>query len=239
MICADMNILGPQLGWRTVYIIEYLGPVLIHILFPVLRSYIYSETKPLSTSQLLSRLLIVLHFLKREYETIFVHKFSLATMPATNIFKNCFHYWILGGVYLAYFAYAPNSYGALSSPTLSYLDILGVVLFIFGESANLYTHIVLSNLRTAGDTKRGIPKGFGFGLVTCPNYLFETIAWAGMCLTTRSLSTVIFTVHGIYHMYRWAVGKEKRYQEEFGDKYKKHRYVMFPSPGAVVKALIG
>lgn len=31
--------------------------------------------------------LIVLHYVKREYETVFVHKFSHATMPFRNIFK--------------------------------------------------------------------------------------------------------------------------------------------------------
>jgi hypothetical protein len=31
--------------------------------------------------------LIILHYVKREYETIFVHKFSHATMPFRNIFK--------------------------------------------------------------------------------------------------------------------------------------------------------
>lgn len=50
---------------------------------------------------------VTLHFAKREYETLFVHRFSHATMPLQNLFKNCGHYWILSGVLLAYFLYAP------------------------------------------------------------------------------------------------------------------------------------
>ncbi|KAB8301002.1 hypothetical protein EYC80_002925 [Monilinia laxa] len=235
--------LGPQLGWRTVYIIEYLGPILIHLGFPLLRPYIYSHPTtsiaPLSNSQLLSMALIVLHFVKREYETILVHRFSLSTMPAGNIFKNCAHYWLLSGLYIAYFIYAPSSYTALSSPTLDYLNIAGVALYLFGELSNLKTHLTLSNLRSPGGTERGIPQGYGFSMVTCPNYFFETVAWIGMILVTKSWSTVIFTIVGTAQMRQWAIKKEKQYRDDFGDRYKKKRNALFPTPGAFVKELTG
>lgn len=237
------SIIGPQLGWRTVYIIEYLGPILIHLGFPLLRPYIYSHPTtsiaPLSNSQLLSMSLIVLHFLKREYETVFVHRFSLSTMPARNIFKNCAHYWLLSGLYIAYFIYAPSSYTALSSPKIDYLNIAGVALYLFGELSNLKTHLTLSNLRSPGGTERGIPQGYGFSMVTCPNYFFETLAWIGMILVTKSLSTVIFAIVGTAQMQQWAVKKEKQYRVDFGDKYKKKRNVLFPTPGAFIKELTG
>lgn len=225
---TDSFFTGPQLGWRLVYVIEYAGPILIHLGFPLLRPYLYKNVQPLSTSQRLSLAMIVLHFLKREYETLFVHKFSLATMPARNIFKNCFHYWVLSGLYVAYFIYAPTSYSVRESSTLSLLNMIGVVLYVFGELSNLYAHQVLSNLRSPGGTERGIPKGFGFGTVTCPNYMFETIAWLGMILVSKSLSTAIFTGVGLWQMQQWGVGKEKKYRSEFGDKYKKKRYAVIP-----------
>lgn len=40
----------------------------------------------------------LVHFLKREFETIFIHKFSRPTMPLNNLFKNCAYYWIFGAV---------------------------------------------------------------------------------------------------------------------------------------------
>ncbi|RDL40168.1 uncharacterized protein BP5553_00147 [Venustampulla echinocandica] len=230
--------LGPQLSWTTVFVIEYLGPILIHLLFLVIRPYIYKNAGPMSTSQHLSMAMIVLHFLKREYETLFVHKFSLATMPLRNIFKNSAHYWVLSGLNIAYWIYAPTSYAARSSPTIDKLNIVGLVLYIFGEVANFYTHVALSNLRSPGGTERGIPKGFGFGLVTCPNYMFELIAWFGIALVTKSWSTVLFWGFAYGQMRLWAIKKEKALRTEFPDKYRKKQCGIFPTPAVLVKALV-
>lgn len=228
------NALGPQLSWTTVFIIEYLGPILIHIAVPLLRPYLYKSSAPMSSSQYLSMAMIVLHFIKREYETLFVHRFSLSTMPLMNIFKNSFHYWVLSGVNIAYWIYSPTSYTALSSPTIDKINLLGLVLYLFGEISNFHTHITLSNLRSPGGTERAIPKGYGFGLVTCPNYLFELTAWLGVAIVNKSLATVIFGMVSSWQMYQWAIKKEKALRTEFPDTYRKKKYVLFPSPGAVI-----
>jgi very-long-chain enoyl-CoA reductase len=183
--------------------------------------------------------MVVLHFVKREYETLYIHKFSLNTMPIRNIFRNSAHYWIFSGFNIAYWTYSPTSYAALESPTIDHINIVGLILYVFGEASNLYTHITLSNLRSPGGTERGIPKGYGFDLVTCPNYLFEMISWFGVLLVTKSLSTVLFMIFAWVQMQEWAIKKEKAFRAEFGDKYKKKKYVLFPSPGAVIKALTG
>lgn len=40
----------------------------------------------------------VLHFLKRELESEFVHIFSNASVPISGSYKNYFHYWIFYGL---------------------------------------------------------------------------------------------------------------------------------------------
>jgi very-long-chain enoyl-CoA reductase len=183
--------------------------------------------------------MVVLHFIKREYETLYVHKFSLATMPFRNIFKNSAHYWLLSGLNIAYWVYSPSSWTAKSSPAMDYMNVVGSILYVFGELSNLHTHMTLSSLRSTGGTERGIPKGYGFNLVTCPNYLFETISWIGVLLVTKSSSTALFLAFSYGQMHLWAIKKEKALRAEFPETYKKKRNVIFPSPGAVIKALTG
>jgi very-long-chain enoyl-CoA reductase len=223
---------GPQIGWRTCYLIEYIGPLLIHPLMYLLRTYLYSTTKarssfpPPSALQTLSLLLICIHFAKRVYETVFVHRFSAATMPFFNVFKNSAHYWLLAGVNLAYWIYSPSGPTANSAnPLLTYP---GLLLYCVGQFGTLNTHLTLRGLRTAGGKERGIPHGLGFNLVTCPNYMFETMVWVGMCLITRSLATVLFSIVGVVQMALWAKKKEKTYRREFGDKYTSKRYCIIP-----------
>ncbi|GCB23604.1 putative enoyl reductase C646.07c [Aspergillus awamori] len=224
--------LGPQLGWRTVYIIEYLGPLFIPALFLFpLRPYVYFNfDKPLpdpSQFQLLVCALLTIHFIKREYETVFVHRFSNATMPARNIVKNSGHYWVLAGLNIAYWVFRPDSPAATIQD--SFLLYSGLALFIFGELANLNAHLVLRDLRRPGTTERGIPSGFGFNVVTCPNYFFEVVSWVGIYLLSgMSWSVLFFIVVGTVQMALWAKKKERRYRKEFGDKYKRKRYVILP-----------
>ena len=172
--------------------------------------------------------MIVLHFIKREYETLYVHKFSLATMPVRNIFKNSAHYWALSGLNIAYWIYGPSSPTAKSSPTIDIMNVVGVILFLFAEVSNLKTHLTLSGLRTPGGTERGVPRGYGFDLVTCPNYFFEILAWVGVLLVTKSLGTAVFLIFSSAQMYQWAWKKERALRTEFPDKYKKKKTVIIP-----------
>ncbi|KAA8572330.1 hypothetical protein MFRU_003g04400 [Monilinia fructicola] len=224
--------LGPQISWRTVFIVEYAGPLLIHILALLVRPYLYphsSNGSQLSSTQSLAMILVVSHYLKRELEIAFVHKFSATTMPFFNLFKNSFHYWVIGGLNLAYWIYSPTATIAHPPSRIGHLlTYLGVALYLYGEISNLLVHIKLSKLRSTGGAERGIPLGYGFNWVTCPNYFFETLAWVGVVLVTKSWATAIFTLFSFAQMWIWAVSKEKRYRAEFGDEYKKHRYTIIP-----------
>lgn len=65
---------------------------------------------------------VTFHFLKREYESVFVHRFSNSTMPLRNLFQNSFHYWVLSGLLIGYYLYSP---GFISpSPLIVYPALL-------------------------------------------------------------------------------------------------------------------
>jgi len=91
-------------------------------------------------------LLALLHFIKRELESVWVHIFSNGTMPFFNIFKNSFHYWIIFGLLNSvelFFFYRNPSYSDFA------VNIFAAVFVVF-EFLNLMCHITLRNLRTKG-----------------------------------------------------------------------------------------
>ena len=56
----------------------------------------------------------------------------------------------------------------------------------WAELSNGLTHLTLRNLRPAGTKTRAIPYGYGFNLVSCPNYTFEIIGWIVLSVMTGS-----------------------------------------------------
>ena len=215
--------------------VEYLGPILFHFFFVKIRPYIYlippyvykSEAEtPITRVQWLLFAMFQLHFFKRELETMFLHKFSANTMPAFNIFRNSAFYWLLAGLVSAYDIYAPQSLAAREE--LGLVDYFGIAMFVFGEVGNFIVHKHLASLRSRGGTEKGIPSCIGSSLVTCPNYMFEVIAWVGVILVSRSWAVVVFIAGGILYMRDWSKGKEAALRQHFPDKYKKKKYTMLP-----------
>ncbi|KAI5853094.1 3-oxo-5-alpha-steroid 4-dehydrogenase-domain-containing protein [Morchella snyderi] len=245
--------LGPQIDWRTVFQIEYLGPLIMHPLALLyLRPYLYSNSPlnplshipyfptadvipPATTVQNVLCVLTTLHFVKREFETTFVHRFSANTMPFNYVYRNSAHYWILSGILMALFFYTPapttagswwpSSFRAENNPVVLYG---GIALWVFAQLSNLATHMTLRSLRPEGSTKRAIPTGYGFNTVTCPNYSFEILGWLAVWLISGgNWSVGLFIAVGGFTMAKWAMKKERRYRKEFGSAYKKKK-VMIP-----------
>ncbi|PVU90540.1 hypothetical protein BB561_004837 [Smittium simulii] len=220
--------LGPQISWTLVFLVEYAGPILIHSFFYHFSSLAYGKVFEHSKPQKYLYFMALFHYFKRELETVFVHRFSLSTMPYTNIFKNSAHYYILGGLFIAYPNYSPIlAEGSPFASSISDLTLyLSLSLFLFFEFSNLITHITLRNLRPAGTTIRNIPKGYGFDLVSCPNYLFEIMSWVAYSLISRAYIWV-FIAFSTFQMFSWAIKKHKRYIKDFSD-YPKTRKAIFP-----------
>lgn len=210
--------LGPQILWKTVFLIEYLGPLLLYPLFYMQPTLIYGDAVLTECSpwvkevQLSACIAWCFHYAKRELETLFVHRFSHATMPLSNLFKNSMYYWGFAA-YVAFFVNHPL-YTA-PPPDLVYT---GMCLFYFMEIGNLSAHVTLRMLRPAGTKVRRIPRGGLFEYVSCPNYTYEIMAWFGFSLMTRTVAGILFMLAGATQMFIWAKGKHSRYRREFDGK---------------------
>ncbi|KAG8827333.1 3-oxo-5a-steroid 4- dehydrogenase [Serendipita sp. 399] len=224
--------LGPQFSWTTVFLTEYAGPIFIHFL--IYNYFPWDVTFQKSKMQTFAYWMFMLHFIKRELETIFVHRFSHATMPAFNIVRNSAHYWLLAGVMSAVSIYGPwNSHLRLAGSG-SWRD---EDWFLWGcaavwtacELMNLSAHLTLRSLRPEGSGKRGIPHSWLFDTlnVSCANYTTEIAGWLIVCVMTGDLWTMIYVLTGVITMTKWGLAKHARYRKEFDD-YPKSRKALFP-----------
>lgn len=221
--------LGPQIDYRTVFVLEYAGPLVFVLAYAAIRVYnpslIWSGgnvTKEFNQTALWGVIAWCFHFLKREYETFFIHKFSNPTMPLSNLYKNCMYYWTFGLV-IGY---------PLCSPMFKSPDdlqvLIGLGIFILSELGNLICHVMLSKLRKAeGAKNRPIPSGFLFDFVACPNYTFEVLSWVGFSIMTSLPLSYLFTFVGFAQMTQWALKKHKEYKKTYDKEYKK-KYAIIP-----------
>lgn len=225
--------LGPQVSWRTVFLVEYCGPLLIHPLFYHLPRLWYRENVQHSLLQRYVYVLILLHFAKRELETIFVHRFSNASMPFMNMFRNSIHYHLFSGLLLAYDVYRP-AFSATSHRIVGTIrdseQFLWICtgVWVFSELSNLHAHITLRSLRPANTRMRGVPFGYGFTLVSCPHYFFEIVGWIAIAVMTGSIVAWFFTVVAAGIMCVWALKKHRNYKKEFGEAYPRGRKAIIP-----------
>lgn len=224
--------LGPQVGWDTVFYAEYAGPLFAYLLFYFRPSLIYGEgaaNAEYSLSAKVAAWCWVFHYAKRLLETRFVHRFSHATMPIFNLFRNCSYYWGFAA-FVSYFINHP-----LYTPASETMVWIGVIGFLVSEFGNFSIHVAFRNLRPAGTTKRSIPRPTSnpftklFNLVSCPNYTYEILIWLFFNIATSfTVAGVLFMLAGTYQMSMWALGKHKNYKKEFGSDYPRSRKAIIP-----------
>jgi very-long-chain enoyl-CoA reductase len=207
------------LGYRTVFLVEYFGPMLFVGLYYLRPAFLYGAEAAATPYHWVAQLAVLcwmIHFLKRELETIFIHKFSRPTMPLTNIFKNCAYYWTFGAV-IGYPLCSPTF--VPPSETMVYA---GLGIFVICELGNLICHITLSQMRPAeGSKARLIPRGGMFEYVACPNYTFEIASWIGFSIMTQLPFAYLFTLVGFLQMADWAMKKHREYKKTFDKEYTK------------------
>ncbi|WOO83977.1 Very-long-chain enoyl-CoA reductase [Vanrija pseudolonga] len=224
--------LGYQVGYRWLFIWEYIGPIFINPALLYVSQYIWGPYEP-SQLQLTVRNLIVAHFVKRELESVFVHKFSRPSVPLTFVIRNCAYYWGITGGLIGLTLYRPG-YGAVALKdsilnTPAWLNFW-TAFILANELLNLNTHLHLSSLRTAPGEPRKYPTGFGFQWIVCANYFFETMGVLGLVIITGGdIGTIVYLLIASYFMGLWAGQKYRRYKKEHDPKvFPGRRWVVFP-----------
>lgn len=134
-----------------------------------------------------------------------MHRFSHATSPLSNVFRNCAYYWSFG----AYIAYYVNhtSYTPVGDLQIK----IGLIFGLICQVSNFYCHIILRNLRSpSGNGGYQIPRGFLFNIVTCANYTTEIYQWVGFNIATQTFAGYLFLVVAACIMTNWAFAKHNR-----------------------------
>ncbi|XP_047014673.1 very-long-chain enoyl-CoA reductase isoform X2 [Ictalurus punctatus] len=216
--------LGPRFGWTMVFLLEYVGPLLIYLLFYFRLPYIYTHPHTLTPpgpdpAVSLACVCHSLHYIKRLMETVFVHRFTHGTLPLGVIIRNCVYYWGFAA-WLAYYInhplYTPPSYGR---PQIG----CALVMFTLCEVGNFSIHWSLNTSGGDGDKYRSFPHPsknpftWLFFFVSCPNYTYEVGVWVSFSIMTQCVPVAVFTLIGFVQMTIWAKWKHKAYTREFKD----------------------
>ena len=212
--------LGPQIGYSTVFFLEYFGPMAIYPLFYLFAPQIYGAPHRPVLAQRLAVAYHTGHYAKRILETFLVHEFSHGTMPIANLFRNCGYYWSFAA-FIAYFVNHP----LYTSPPEGRVRAAFAVACAC-QALNAYSHVVLSKLRADGSKGYKIPYSLlaGFNFVTCANYMWEILGWAAFNVATQTLAGVVFNICGAAQMAQWAAAKHARLRREFDGKNGKAKY---------------
>ncbi|KAH0627079.1 hypothetical protein JD844_002468 [Phrynosoma platyrhinos] len=114
----DYNNCKLPLFFIQVFLTEYIGPLLIYLLFYIRLSSIYDAKESARSLRHpvvhLACACHCLHYVRRLLETLFVHKISEGHTPLKNMIKGCAFYWGFTS-WIAYYInhpqYTPPSFG--------------------------------------------------------------------------------------------------------------------------------
>lgn len=154
---------------------------------------------------------VSIHFSKRVFETLFVHKYSGAMMLDSAILISSSYLFAASGM-----IYIQSMTVGFAEPSID-LKYLGLLVFIIGTSGNFYHHYLLANLRSKNETGYKIPTGGLFGFVICPHYLFEIIALFGISLMAQTLFAFSVSIGSAIYLAGRSHVTRKWYLSKFED----------------------
>ncbi|KAK2971319.1 hypothetical protein RJ640_001345 [Escallonia rubra] len=137
---------------------------------------------------------LTIHFFKRVFEVLFVHKYSGSMALDTAITIGLSYF--LSTATMIYAQYLSRGFSDLPID----LKYAGTVMFLLGITCNFYHHYLLSKLRKEGDREYKLPSGGLFNLVICPHYFFEILGFVGVSCISQTLYAFSFTLGTILYL---------------------------------------
>jgi very-long-chain enoyl-CoA reductase len=213
---------GPQLGFKSENLLEYLPPTFLWPLVVWLLGAAKTEYIQVTT------VMWMLHYTKRIFETAFVHIYSQASVPIWSLkdnssVKNCAYYWGFTVAMAVSVVATSVSYYASTSQ----VQELGMEIFVVSEILNGYCHLALRKLRPKGSLAHFCPRGFLFNRITCPNYTFEILSWIGFAMYAQTIVAIVFPIVGGAQMFIWADEKRKKLALSFPEVAQRGRITPF------------
>uniref|UniRef100_A0A7N0U5P5 3-oxo-5-alpha-steroid 4-dehydrogenase C-terminal domain-containing protein n=1 Tax=Kalanchoe fedtschenkoi TaxID=63787 RepID=A0A7N0U5P5_KALFE len=164
---------------------------------------------------------LALHFFKRVFEVLFIHKYSSKVMLESALVISLSY--SLSTATMIYCQYLSKDF---PEPSIN-LMYAGVVAFLIGICGNFYHHYLLSKLRESGSKEYKIPQGGLFSLVICPHYFFEIFGFLGFTLISQTLYALSFTMGTIFYLMGRSYVTRKWYASKFED-FPKHIKRLIP-----------
>lgn len=151
------------------------------------------------------------HFFKRLFEVLFIHKYS-GSMPIDTVIVISASYFLSSLTMI----YSQHLCGRFAEP-ITDLKYAGIAIFLVGIVGNFYHHYILSKLRTEGEKEYKIPQGGMFDLVICPHYLFEILGFIGISCISQTVYALSFTAGTIGYLTGRSYATRKWYLSKFED----------------------
>ncbi|KAL0728020.1 hypothetical protein Bca4012_024113 [Brassica carinata] len=170
-----------------------------------------------------------LHFFKRIFEVLFVHKYS-GGMALDAVFPISSGYFSSTALVL----YSQTFTLGLPEPALD-LKFYGILMFVVGIVGNLYHHVLLAKLRKGGEgegeaggkKEYKIPTGGLFETVICPHYMFEILVFLGFFMISQTIYSLSLAVGTTFYLMGRSYATRRWYLSKFDD-FPKHTKSLIP-----------
>eukprot|EP00536_Pseudo-nitzschia_multiseries_P000163 jgi/Psemu1/299886/fgenesh1_kg.3_\ len=190
-------------------LIIYVPATIVAFLFQLVLPQFFASIAPTAAGWM-----VLAHFLKRDAEVLFLHRYSGNTE--------------LGAAQLIAVSYALTALmiSITTEPSVSAIGNastnLGGLLFAAGSLGNLYHHYLLALLRSTTSTsatqKYIAPRGGLFGYVAAPHYFFELVAWLGIAIASQQLTSYLNLVSMTCYLCARSYNQNQWNQKKFDEK---------------------